>query len=155
MPKTAVCVGINDYPAGIGDVRGCVNDAEDWASLLRNHGFTSITKLLDADATMSAIGDALALLVDGANRGGVAVFTFSGHGTWELDNGTLDESDNRDEALCAHDGNILDDKIRAILNNLNGSGNFTVISSSCHFGHTEDRFDARDWCPPLRIWRMA
>ena len=38
MPKTAVCVGINDYPDGVGDLRGCVNDADDWASLLTAQG---------------------------------------------------------------------------------------------------------------------
>lgn len=136
MSKTAVCVGINDYPAGIGDLRGCVNDADDWASLLMgSHGFTSITKLIDSDATVSAITDALASLVDSANAGNVAVFTFSGHGTWEFDNpANPDESDNRDEALCAHDGNILDDKIRTILNTLNDTARLTVISDSCHSG---------------------
>lgn len=133
--RIAVCVGINKYPPGVGDLRGCVNDAEDWASVLTNHGFTSVARLKDAAATVSAIESALGSLVDCANDGGVAVFTFSGHGTWTFDNpDTPDESDNRDEALCACDGNILDDDIRGILNGVNGSGNIVIISDSCHSG---------------------
>ena len=74
-------------------------------------------------------------LVDRANNGDVAVLTFSGHGTWEVDNPAHpDESDNRDEALCAHDGNILDDDIRNILNSLTRDVSFLVISDSCHSG---------------------
>ena len=135
MPKTAICVGINDYPNGIGDLRGCVNDADDWSSLLVDHGFKPITKLVDANATISAVTDALKFLVSEANAGKVAVFTFSGHGTWEPDDpANPDESDNRDEALCAHDGNILDDDIRRILSNLRSGARFTVISDSCHSG---------------------
>ena len=53
-------------------------------------------------------------LVEGASAGDIVVFTYSGHGTWVYDQGELDESDNRDEAWCGHDGDILDDTLRKV-----------------------------------------
>ena len=32
--KKAVCIGINNYPGIFNDLKGCVNDANDWADLL-------------------------------------------------------------------------------------------------------------------------
>ena len=37
MAKRALCVGINDYPIRGMDLKGCVNDAQDWARALRDH----------------------------------------------------------------------------------------------------------------------
>ena len=65
----------------------------------------------------------------------VGVLTFSGHGTWVPDNNSSpDESDNRDEALCAYDGNILGDEIRVILNQLTEGARLAVVSDTCHSG---------------------
>ena len=135
MAKKAVCIGINDYPSPLSDLRGCLNDADDWASLLdADFGFDSVTQLKDAEATREAMTSALRGLVTGANAGDVLVYTYSGHGTWVPDTGELDEVDNRDEALCAHDGLILDDEIREIVAELTPGARLTVISDSCHAG---------------------
>ncbi|MGE5839594.1 MAG: caspase family protein, partial [Deltaproteobacteria bacterium] len=40
MAKRALCIGINDYPGTGSDLAGCVNDANDWAVLLKKRGFT-------------------------------------------------------------------------------------------------------------------
>ena len=37
MAKRAFCIGINDYPYDGSDLKGCVNDANDWANLLVEH----------------------------------------------------------------------------------------------------------------------
>lgn len=136
MAKKAVCIGINDYQAPLADLRGCLNDADDWATLLdADFGFGSVTQLKDAGATHGAMTSALRELVTGADAGDVLVYTFSGHGTWVPDsNGVQDEVDNRDEALCAHDGLILDDEIREIVAELTPGARLTVISDSCHSG---------------------
>jgi hypothetical protein len=34
MAKTALCIGINDYPGTANDLSGCINDAQDWANTL-------------------------------------------------------------------------------------------------------------------------
>ena len=54
MTKRAVCIGINDYPGTYNDLSGCVNDANDWADLLRgDFGFgDNIQLITDTDATL-------------------------------------------------------------------------------------------------------
>ena len=36
--RTALCIGINDYPGTGSDLAGCVNDAQDWGSSLDQVG---------------------------------------------------------------------------------------------------------------------
>jgi hypothetical protein len=129
-------VGINDYPGQYNDLNGCVNDASDWAALLKDEfGFgAGVRLLLDSQATRENILGELDRLVSGASGGDVVVFTYSGHGTWVYDQGERDESDNRDEALCAHDGNIIDDELRAVIRRIDRDARLTVISDSCHSG---------------------
>jgi len=136
MTKRAVCVGINDYPGTHNDLNGCVNDAHDWAELLRKdfEFGDNVSLLIDSEATQKNIQSSLADLVTGAGSGDVIVFTYSGHGTWEYDRGERDESDNRDEAICAYDGNIIDDTIRDIIRQMNNEVHLTFISDSCHSG---------------------
>jgi len=135
MAKHAVCVGINDYPGSGNDLSGCVNDAKDWASLLKDvFGFEDVKVLLDAKAKRQAIVDAMSALVTGADPGDVLAFTYSGHGTWVYDTEDPDEADNRDEAWFAHDGILLDDTIRSVILGLTEGARLTVISDSCHSG---------------------
>jgi hypothetical protein len=58
MAKYALCIGINDYPGTGSDLAGCVNDANDWATLLKNRGFL-VDKLLDKQAKGDAIREAI------------------------------------------------------------------------------------------------
>jgi hypothetical protein len=136
MAKRAVCVGINDYPANYNDLSGCVNDANDWAALLRtDFDFgKGVNLITDAEATRAKILNGLRELVNSAKSGDVVAFTYSGHGTWVPDQGERDEFDNRDEAICAFDGNIIDDELRGIICELPSGVHLTVISDSCHSG---------------------
>lgn len=149
MSKKALCVGINNYPGSSNDLAGCVNDCNDWAYILTSkYGFTSVSKLLDSQATMGAIKKALTALVDGAVSGDVIVFTYSGHGSYVVDkNG--DEPDGKDETLYAYDGNVLDDELRAILDKIREGVHATVILDSCHSG-TATRV-AGPWAPKVRF----
>jgi hypothetical protein len=161
--KKAVCVGINDYPGDGNDLRGCVNDANDWASLLKEvYGFEDVTLLLDADASREAMMGALRDLVEGGSNGDILVYTYSGHGTWVYDGADADESDNRDEALCAHDDIIVDDEIREVLAGNTSGAHLTVISDSCHSGtvtrlqrarldHRDENNDSPEDAPRLRF----
>jgi len=136
MVKRVLCVGINDYPGSYNDLSGCVNDANDWEELLREHfGFgNNVTLLTNANATQNNILSALGDLVTKARDGDVSVFTYSGHGTWVYDQGERDESDNRDEAICAYDGNVLDDELRNLIRQIDRGAHLTIISDSCHSG---------------------
>jgi len=130
--KRAVCVGINNYPGIFNDLKGCVNDAKDWSDLLQNLGFET-SLMLDSQATRSNIKAALQNLVQTTNAGDIAVLTYSGHGTQVADTSS-DEGDTYDEAICAYDGNIIDDELRVLLEALHPQATLIVISDSCFSG---------------------
>ena len=93
MARKALLVGINDYaPVGAGgpDLRGCVNDVRDMANTLNALGIVRATPgtmhiLTDARATRANILNELRWLIQGAKRGDVLVFHYSGHGSQVVD----------------------------------------------------------------------
>jgi hypothetical protein len=137
MTKKALCVGINDYPFGEeNDLRGCLNDANDWTRLLKNHfDFTNVKQLLDANATKANILNGLKDLLAGAKAEDVIVFTNASHGTYLAD--TDGDEDKFDEAICPHDTDsnlLVDDELRELFKNIPKDVRLTVISDSCHSG---------------------
>ena len=82
MPKKlALCIGINDYPGTGSDLSGCVNDANDWAAVLKQNGFT-VAKLLNSAATKKAILTSMKGMVSTVAKGDSIVIQYSGHGTY-------------------------------------------------------------------------
>src|SRR5215212_4153689 len=142
--KTALCIGINDYPGTSSDLRGCVNDARDWHAELERRGFHAAL-MLDRQATRRAMEAELQRLIGDAKYGDVVVITYSGHGTWVPDQDG-DEPDRRDEALCPWDireaGPLLDDDLFEIFSERDRGVRLIVISDSCHSG-TVARFAPR------------
>ncbi|MBI5840543.1 MAG: caspase family protein [Chloroflexi bacterium] len=130
--KKAVCIGINNYPGIFNDLKGCVNDANDWSELLKDLGF-DVSLMLDSQATRQNIKAALQGLVDGTKAGDIAVFTYSGHGT-QVTDANSDEGDPYDEALYVYDGTIIDDELRPILKGIHPQATLVVISDSCFSG---------------------
>jgi hypothetical protein len=108
MAKKALCVGVNNfknYPSAT--LQGCVNDANDMKSILKEFlGFTDtdIVTLTDKQATKANIMENLKSMVDGALSGNYnyLVFSFSSHGT-QVPDISGDEPDRADEAFCPHD----------------------------------------------------
>ncbi|BCL74376.1 hypothetical protein JHS3_01120 [Jeongeupia sp. HS-3] len=136
MNKSALCIGINDYPGVDSDLSGCINDANDWAAELQRRGFAA-TLLLDADARKQAMVDAIRRHISAARGGDVLVITYSGHGSWVPDqNG--DEPDSRDEVLCPHDisqGQVLsDDELYDLFGERERGVKIVLIADSCHSG---------------------
>jgi hypothetical protein len=137
MTKKALCVGINDYPFGDeNDLQGCVNDANDWAGLLKNHfQFTDVKQLLNGDATKANILAGLKGLLAGAAAGDILVFTNASHGTYLAD--TDGDEDKYDEAICPYDTDsnlLVDDELRNLFKNIPKDVQLSVISDSCHSG---------------------
>ncbi|MBM5817331.1 MAG: caspase family protein [Cyanobacteria bacterium K_Offshore_surface_m2_239] len=136
MAKRALCIGINDYPGTQHDLRGCVNDANDWAATLSARGFT-VSKLLDSQATKAALVAGFNTLITSAKSGDSIAITFSGHGTLAPDT-SGDETDGYDEALCPFDihlGNVLlDDEIHQLFAKRPAGVRLLLISDSCHSG---------------------
>ena len=72
MAKRAFCIGINDYPYDGSDLKGCVNDANDWANLLVEHfdfPRSDVRLVTDSDATKSTIVEGVKDLLAGAKDG--------------------------------------------------------------------------------------
>ncbi len=136
MAKRALCIGVNDYPGTGMDLRGCVNDAKDWAELLGGCGY-AVTQLLDRKATKAAMTAGFRRLVKTAAAGDCLVITFSGHGTYQPDIND-DEADGYDEGLCPYDlktrGALTDDEIRTLFTPLHREARLVLISDSCHSG---------------------
>ena len=137
MTKKALCVGINNYPFGeANDLKGCLNDANDWARLLKKHfDFTDVKQLLDANATKANIIKGLKDLLKGAEAGDVLVFTIASHGTYLADSDS--DEPGYDEAICPHDTDsnlLVDDELRKLFKNIPKQVMLTVISDSCHSG---------------------
>jgi uncharacterized caspase-like protein len=136
MVKKALCIGINDYPGTGMDLKGCVNDAHDWAQELQKRGFTVAT-LLDTQATKAAMVQGMGSLIEQAQSGDLLVITYSGHGTYAPDM-EGDEVDGLDEALCPHDirtkGALTDDEIHELFLRRKPGVKLVLISDSCHSG---------------------
>jgi hypothetical protein len=143
MNKTALCIGINDYPGTANDLQGCVNDAKDWAAELKRRGFT-IKMLLDSQATGKAILDTALVLIAAAKKGDWVVITNSSHGSQVPDkNG--DEKDKLDECLCPYDimtkGPVIDDDLYKVLASHKDGVHVVLISDSCHSGSVSRAFE--------------
>jgi len=140
MARRALLIGINKYAIPGADLRGCVNDVELAAGVLRDlYGFPddAVTLLTDAAATKAAMQEAISGLVDGAAPGDVLYVHYSGHGSNVPDtNG--DEADGRDEILCPHDLDwddpLTDDWLRTTFDRLDPAASLTVVMDCCHSG---------------------
>ncbi len=130
--KKALCIGINNYPGFTNDLKGCVNDANDWEVILAHAGFL-VDKVIDSEATRKTILKKLETLITSAQPDDELVFTYSGHGTSVTDKNS-DEADGYDEALVAYDGNIVDDELRAVLQKAQPGMHIVVIADSCFSG---------------------
>ncbi len=137
MGKHALCIGINNYPGTHMDLAGCVNDANDWAALLRARGF-DVKMLLDSQATKAAMVEGFRSVIGAAAGTDVVVITYSGHGTYVPDTDG-DEIDGLDEALCPYDlqtggAALIDDEIHDLLRARKAGVRLVLISDSCHSG---------------------
>jgi len=136
MAKLALCVGINDYPGTGSDLAGCVNDANDWAAVLKKRGF-DVKMLLNKQATGKGVRDAIKALVGGAKAEDSVVIQYSGHGSFVPDKDG-DEPDGTDECLCPYDigskGPITDDELFDLYSARQPGVKLLMISDSCHSG---------------------
>ena len=136
--RRALCVGINDYPYEGNDLKGCVNDAMAWASLLTgpfSFAKPDVKMLLDDQATKKNVVAALEDLLAGARPGDVVVFTNSSHGSYRAD--TDRDEPKYDELLCPYDiddNDITDDELRELIADIKDGVRLTVILDNCHSG---------------------
>lgn len=136
MSKTALCIGINDYPGTESDLFGCVNDANQWCDALMDRGFI-VSTLFDEQATGKAMRDAIGKLISKAKNGDSIVIQYSGHGTFIPDE-NKDEDDQVDECICPYDimdnGPIVDDELNSLFSSKAEGVKLVVIADSCFSG---------------------
>jgi hypothetical protein len=138
MVKKAFCVGINDYPGDGSDLKGCVNDAQAWATLLVEHydfPKDNVTLITDAQATKQNVINGIKNLIASSNPGDVLVFTNSSHGTYCADKSG--DEPMYDEAICPYDVQknlIVDDELRELFAGIADGVHLTVITDSCFSG---------------------
>jgi hypothetical protein len=159
--KYALLAGINDYPAPINPLHGCVNDMNNLRAVLAGqYGFQlrNVNTLFNAQATRANILNGIDEAEARIKRGDVFVFGYSGHGTVfpdenseELDETAIITPKNRlpgkyDAALVPVDARandsgkawrnlILDDELYERFKRFTVKGCLViVISDSCHSG---------------------
>jgi hypothetical protein len=172
MPaKRALCVGINAYPLPGADLRGCVNDANGWAEVLKGtFGFPekNVQMLLDAEATKANTLGALRSMLTAARPGDIVVFTNSSHGSYRPD--TSGDEPEYDQIVCPYDiqeNAIVDDEFYDLFQkHLKEGVRLTVILDNCYSGsgtrlagddqRTERFLQPQKWGQrPLEDFRLA
>lgn len=134
VQKRALCIAINDYPGTSNDLRGCINDGVEWMKILKTqYGFQSVTELFNQQATIENVKKELVNIISLSNPGDVMVFTYSGHGT-SIKDVHGDESDGKDEAICLHNGLLIDDEIRNMMTSVKKGVKLIIVSDSCFSG---------------------
>lgn len=140
MPKkTALCIGINNYPGTSNDLNGCVNDVEDWSKELKSRGY-AVTTLIDSKATKANIIKSIKKIITDARPNDSVVIQYSGHGSFVPDeNG--DEENGADECICPHDivkngraNFITDDELYDLYALIDKEARLLLIFDSCHSG---------------------
>ncbi|NJM22620.1 MAG: DUF4384 domain-containing protein [Richelia sp. SM1_7_0] len=143
--KLALLVGINNYPADIGALNGCVNDVMLQKQLLiHRFGFNpkDILTLTDTQATRQGILTAFEThLINQAKPGDTVVFHFSGHGG-QVEDPDKDSSDGKNSTLIPIDSqsnssgvveDIMGHTLFLLMYALK-TENVTVVLDSCHSG---------------------
>ena len=159
----ALVIGVGDYAAGhISDLKGTVNDANNFANLLTDANgpyalpAENICMLTDEAATLSGVlGAAKSFLLDRIDNEDHVTIFYAGHGGQVPDTSEGNqEGDNRDETLVLHDSetpvsaehagqdipHLTDDVFGALLDAINvkltegrpGAHALTVILDSCN-----------------------
>ncbi|MFG2119307.1 caspase domain-containing protein [Streptomyces sp. NPDC048710] len=155
----ALLVGIDDYPASVASaLGGCANDIAEARRLLTEQAGeqVDVTVLLDADATVAAVTDAVLRHLGSAGPGDTALLWFSGHGTQEaaIGDDLLIEATGLNQALVCVDGPLLDKRLGALLDRVAAGGaQVTVVLDCCHSGGAtrEAELTAR-YAPPRPEW---
>ncbi|MDM0116134.1 caspase family protein [Variovorax sp. J22R133] len=163
MPRLhALLVGINDYPAEVGKLAGCLNDVDHFHDYLRSSFDASslaVEVLKDHDATRDNIIRQFRAHLGQAGEDDVALFHYCGHGARWASAGAFREfyPDGKDEGLVCIDsrkpgGWDLADKELALLIGEVARNNphLAVILDCCHSGSGTRGADAfRGLCPRL------
>ena len=146
----ALSVAINAYDpdrGGMSPLYGCINDIDAFAAWLRRRvpaARLSHQRLVDAEATRAAVGDAFRSHLGQARRGDVAVFYFAGHGRRSRQAVEFDpfDRDGHEEGLVLWDSSqdanafdLADKELALLVDDAAAQGaDVVLIIDCCHSG---------------------
>lgn len=131
--RKALLIGIDYYESG-NSLQGCVNDALSMQAALKFHHDESRnfeTRILAAtDKDHSIDHEVLAKLIDWLFEGApeIALFYFSGHGSFSGEEGYLCPSNAEDLATCVPMTNLIEAAMKS------GAQNKMIVLDCCHSG---------------------
>ncbi|WP_392897121.1 caspase family protein [Streptomyces sp. LN699] len=156
----ALLVGIDEYRIGVrARLRGCVNDVVAAGPALerRAPGRLRALTLLNGEATVAAVEEAVRTHLGQAGPGDTALLWFSGHGT-EYAAATPQElriePTGRCQAVVCADGPLPDKRLGALLDSAATAGGHVVAVLDCCFsgGASREEGTAARYLPPLPDW---
>ncbi|MEU9988526.1 caspase family protein [Streptomyces sp. NPDC048045] len=158
----ALLVGIDDYPASVAStLGGCVNDIAEAHRLLTESAGerADIAVLMNGEATVDAVTDAVLGHLGSAGPGDTALLWFSGHGTQEAAAGAdlLIEATGMNQALVCVDGPLPDKRLGALLDRVAAGGaQVTAVLDCCHSGGATREAELTErYAPPRPGWDLA
>jgi hypothetical protein len=126
-----------------GALAGCLNDARDMEAMAKSLGYDPRPKLLDDQATVTAVKAAINEASADLEPGDVFLMTYAGHGGQVPDTNGDEKADalgggkagdGRDETWCLFDRMLTDDELYALFGGFRQGVRIIVISDSCHSG---------------------
>lgn len=157
----ALLVAIDDYPSSVPALRGCVRDMERMADCLEKESSqfdVVIERLVNKDATKSALTDKFQTFLGTARKGDVVLFYFAGHGAQEYADPVFEaiDPDRKLEVLVcydslARDGHgpapdfLADKELRYLIHKVSLNGpHIVTVFDCCHSGsNTRSARDSR------------
>lgn len=133
--------GITDYPAGVGDLPECANDAIKLAETLRESGLLDESRqvvLTDAQANQANVRSALQRFASQMGPEDIFVFFYSGHGGQTQSTNDAREIDGTDEYLVLHDGPLLDDDLGTLFDPIRARVSVVALDACFSGGFAKD-----------------
>jgi len=135
----ALSVGISDY-GGRGDLPNTAADARNLSAALRQNGTLapgSVT-LVDAQATIAGVRQAFQQVAAQAGPDDIFLFFYSGHGGQRPAAAGSGEPDGRDETLVLRDGELTDDQVAQMFQQVRARVSLLVLDSCFSGGFARD-----------------
>ncbi len=133
--------GITDYPAGVGDLPECANDAIKLAETLRESGLLDESRqvvLTDAEANQANMRAALQRFAGEMGPEDIFVFFYSGHGGQTQNTNDVREIDGTDEYLVLHDGPLLDNDLGTLFDPIRARVSVVALDACFSGGFAKD-----------------
>ncbi|MGE0787388.1 MAG: pre-peptidase C-terminal domain-containing protein [Sandaracinaceae bacterium] len=133
--------GITDYPGSTNDLPECANDARKLAEAIRNQGNMPSDQeflLTDSQATLSGIRQAMTAVAARIRPDDVFVFFYSGHGGQTNESHDPRELDSRDEYLYVYDGELMDDELGRLFDQIHARVALVAIDACFAGGFSKD-----------------